>query len=317
VAQERIRTTVTAGLATADVGPGEPAQILISGVVPSQPAHANGAPCLWPCPRYVGLVADTARQAKNIIERACRIPSGDGELDAVVTEPSAGTKSWVVMVHGAPQGEKAGPASLYRMLAARLASNAGIGSLRYDARGSGDSTGTFRDTTLASLAGDLRAARAWLDQEHRPERVALVGESLGGTIAVAGLDGTERALVLLYASIRLRESVPDWVSPDVITEAEQRGFIIRENSEVGLTFLREIQRQPDVAWALEGLRTPVLLIHGDHDREVDCDQSKQAAQLVAGPVKLVVVSAGDHGLERPGDQELVCQETLAWLAQHL
>lgn len=252
----------------------------------------------------------------DIVERACRIPvAEDGELDAVVTLPGSGAASWAVLVHGGPQGAKDGPAGLYRMLAARLA-GAGIASVRYDARGSGSSSGTFRDTTLTSLADDLHTVRAWLHEHHHPDRVALVGESLGGTVAAAGLEGTEAALVLLYAATRLRDAVPDWLSADALVEAQSVGFIVREASEISWAFLREIQQRPDVLGALNGLATPTLLIHGDQDVEVDLAQSQEVARVVAGPARLVVVPGGGHGLERPAEQEIVCRETVAWLTRH-
>jgi dipeptidyl aminopeptidase/acylaminoacyl peptidase len=251
------------------------------------------------------------------IQQHHRIPAADGGvLDAHTVQPADGSARWAILVHGGPGGSQDGPAGLFAEVARALA-DSGVASLRYDARGSGASSGQFLDTTLTSLTRDLRTARAWLAAQHHPDQLALIGESLGGTIAVAGLEGTEQALVLLYAATRLRDCVPDWVTEEALAEAEQRGFIVREDSQIGSAFLREITEQPDVLPALAGLRTPVLLIHGDRDVEVELAQSEQAAGLVAGPVKLVVIPGGGHGLERPGDQEVVVAETTRWLADHL
>lgn len=129
-----------------------------------------------------------------------RIPAADGGvLDAHTVEPAGGSARWAILAHGGPGGSQDGPAGLFAE-AARALADSGLASLRYDARGSGASSGQFLDTTLTSLTCDLRTARAWLAAQHHPDQLALIGESLGGTIAVAGLEGTEQALVLLYAA---------------------------------------------------------------------------------------------------------------------
>lgn len=95
------------------------------------------------------------------------------------------------------------------------------------------------------------------------------------------------------------------------------GFIIRDGEEIGLPFLNELLRTRDVAQPLEGLQTPLLLVHGDADTEVPVDQSAKAEALVAGPVRRVVVPGGDHCLERPEERAVVDREASAWLAAHL
>ena len=88
-------------------------------------------------------------------------------------------------------------------------------------------------------------------------------------------------------------------------------------AEVGLPFLTELLATRDVSQPLHGLRTPLLLVHGDADTEVPVGQSAQAEELVAGPVRRVVVPGGDHCLERPAERVVVNREISAWLAAHL
>jgi len=247
-----------------------------------------------------------------------RIAVGSDELDALAVLPQGEPPTrWTVLVHGGPGGVKDGPADLFREMAEHLAA-AGIGSLRFDVRGAGQSTGSYRDMTIARQVEDLRAARSFLDATHAPQRVALVGESFGATVVLAGLDGQERALVLLWPAIWLLDGVFDsYVTEQSLAEAQEQGFIVRDGEEIGREFLSELLELRDVAGPLNNLSTPVLLIQGDADTEVPVGQSQRANEKVAGPSRLVVVPGGDHCLERPEERVIVYRETTAWLEAHL
>jgi fermentation-respiration switch protein FrsA (DUF1100 family) len=253
----------------------------------------------------------------GVSEERLRIPVDGDELDAVAVFPEQGTHRWAILVHGGPAGVKDGPADLYRNLAATLVTQ-GIGSLRFDVRGAGQSTGAYRDTTLARQSQDLKAARQLLVERYAPQRIALIGESLGATIVLSSLEGNESALVLLWPAIWLLDGPFDgYLDEESLTEAKQWGFIVRDGEEIGLPFLNELLATRDVSQPLHGLRTPLLLVHGDADTEVPVEQSAQAEALVAGPVRRVVVPGGDHCLERPAERVVVDRETSEWLAAHL
>jgi hypothetical protein len=250
-----------------------------------------------------------------------RIPAaGGGTLDVRTVEPEGGSSRWAILVHGGPGGGQDGPAGLFAELARRLAAT-GVATLRYDSRGSGASSGRWREVTLSGLVADLNSAAAWLRAGCQVDRLAIVGESLGGTTALmrTGEIGDDvDALVLLYPAIWLLDGViEEWVSPDARAEAKSTGCIVRDDAEVGTPFLQELLELGDVAKTLPGLLTPTLFVHGDQDTEVPAWQSARAQRLVAGPVRHVVVRGGGHGLEQRAEQEIVYAETAHWLAEHL
>ncbi|MEU1955667.1 alpha/beta hydrolase family protein [Nocardia rhamnosiphila] len=260
---------------------------------------------------------EEAMDTDSVTHRRHRIPVSGGELDAVAVGPKAGTERWVLLVHGGPGGDKNGPANLYKELSAQLATE-GIGSLRFDIRGAGESTGRYRDMTIARQVEDLSAARTFLASAYAPSSIGIVGESFGATTALAGLHNTEQALVLLWPAIWLLDDVfNSYVDEMSLTEARSQGFIVRDDEEIGLAFLSELLEMRDVSSALAGLQIPVLLIHGDEDTEVPVAQSVRGEQLVAGPVRRVIVPGGDHCLEKPSERVIVYQETVEWLTTHL
>src|SRR5208337_4739124 len=110
----------------------------------------------------------------------------------------------VVMYHGFT-GHHMESHLLYVKIARALA-KAGIGSLRFDFRGSGNSEGNFSKMTVSSeiddamVALDFLSGQSWVDDE----RIGILGLSLGGGIAavVSGRDDRVKATVLLSAVAR-------------------------------------------------------------------------------------------------------------------
>jgi pimeloyl-ACP methyl ester carboxylesterase len=89
-------------------------------------------------------------------------------------------KRLVLMCHGF-RGDKLGPNRTFVRLARRLQS-AGVGSLRFDQYGSGDSAGDFFDSSFAGwVKTTTTLAQRFLDDDYR---VALLGQSVGGTAAL-------------------------------------------------------------------------------------------------------------------------------------
>lgn len=87
---------------------------------------------------------------------------------------------------------------------ARLWAEHGLGSLRIDFRGSGDSDGAWEDTTFSGQIGDALAAVDWLSNDSRvdPERIGVLGWSQGGLVASATAAGDERVgSVALWAPV--------------------------------------------------------------------------------------------------------------------
>jgi len=75
--------------------------------------------------------------------------------------------------------------------------------------------------------------------------------------------------------------------------------------------------RPDLAGdALTQVTSPTLLIVGGDDRHV-LELNEQAAQLLAGPHELAVVSGAGHLFEEPGALEQVARLAADWLAKHL
>lgn len=103
--------------------------------------------------------------------------------------PAQGWPS-VVMVHGFT-GNRTDHHRLLTLLSRALASR-GIASLRFDCRGSGDSHGDFSEMTVSREVEDVQAAASYIRQQPQidPERVMLLGYSMGGMVATLAAAGS-------------------------------------------------------------------------------------------------------------------------------
>src|SRR4029077_10714326 len=108
-------------------------------------------------------------------------------------------------------------------------------TLRLDSRGVGKSTGTYDDSTIQDLAGDVAAAVQFLRgrQEILPWRIGLVGVSEGGMIAPLAASQARRVsfLVLIGA-----HGIP---LDEMYLNHHKEADLILARSEAGVARMRE------------------------------------------------------------------------------
>lgn len=179
----------------------------------------------------------------------------------------------------------------FRQIADTLARR-GIAVLRLDDRGFGASTGDFAAATSADFADDIRAALAYL--RTRPDidgaRLGLVGHSEGGMIApmVAATDSTLAGVVVIAGPAQTGREIITYQQRYVIENsptirAEARDSALADAAEQ----LAELAaRQPWLQFFLDHdplpiarrvRATPVLLLHGQTDRQITEDQAHALA----------------------------------------
>ncbi len=103
----------------------------------------------------------------------------------------------VLFCHGFG-GNKSGKFRLSVRQAEKL-SEEGFASFRIDFRGSGDSEGDFSDTTIETEFEDAKCALDYLlnHPDVDPERIAIIGRSLGGAIATKLAASFERTKAVI------------------------------------------------------------------------------------------------------------------------
>ncbi len=159
----------------------------------------------------------------------------------------------------------------------------------------------------ASEYRDILAAGHWLAarDDVDPQRIGLWGGSWGGYLTALGLARDSdlfKAGVDLHGVHSLRRAVPITLSPEVEDEA------------------RRLQWQSSPLADIDRWRSPVLLIHGGDDRNVDFSQSLLLARELAArriPYRELVFPNERHGFLRYANWLESLRAADAFLKEHL
>jgi len=201
----------------------------------------------------------------------------------------------------------------FRQIAERLAGS-GVAVLRVDDRGIGGSTGreTLESATTSTLANDTRAQIAWLRarSEIDARRIIVLGHSEGASIAgmVGASDPSIFALVLM-AGVAKRgaevamEQQDDMLRADTTLSDSAKAALRAQQKQALATVLAggDVPGQSVNAWTREYLaydplptirkvKQPVLIVQGEHDRQVDRSHATMLASALraAGNTRVTV-----------------------------
>jgi uncharacterized protein len=173
----------------------------------------------------------------------------------------------------------------FRQLADALARR-GIAVLRMDDRGTGASGGTFKGSTSADFAEDVRAGLAYLRTrpEIRADRLGVMGHSEGALIApmVAEKEPTLRAIVLLAGIAQpgrtaLHFQLKNQIEHNTKLTPEMRDAQIAEipkaidalmASDPWMKFFLTYDPAP----TMRRVKTPVLILTGSRDQQAVPEQ---------------------------------------------
>ena len=173
----------------------------------------------------------------------------------------------------------------FRQIADSLARR-GIAVLRMDDRGTGASGGTFKGSTSADFAEDVRAGLAYLRirPQIRTDRLGVLGHSEGAVIApmVAGKEPTLRALVLLAgvaqpARSALHFQMKNLYEHDTTLAPGKRDAAIaaiptKIDAMMAADPWMKFFLTHDPAATMRRVKTPVLILTGSRDQQAAPEQ---------------------------------------------
>jgi len=181
---------------------------LVAVINDAQGVHAYNAQAFPSGIALPGVPAATV-VPEGMTEKDVTFASGDLTLAGTLTLPTKTNASvpGVLFIAGSGPVDRDENATglktdVFRQLAASLA-KAGIGSLRYDKRGVGQSEGVFANVSMEDLLADVHAALTNLEGSDGidPQQVFLLGHSEGGIFApiIATENSDLEGVVLLAA----------------------------------------------------------------------------------------------------------------------
>lgn len=263
-----------------------------------------------------------------VTEAAVTIPAGGREIPGVLALPSGseGPFPAVLMLHGYGS-DKNEVGAMYTRLAEALAAQ-GIGSLRIDFAGMGESTASTLEYTWDSQIADAAAALDWLASQDGidPERLGVQGFSLGSMVA-AHLAGTDPRVTAFGSwSGAIYNGDQGWYIPSIEEcAATGEGHLELDLGWRTLDHSCEFFDTMAASTALEDFApyaNPLFLLVGSADTSVDPSVSEDAATVSASEdVTLQVIEGADHIYNVLTDDQALAEQAIGmtadWYAEKL
>jgi len=258
----------------------------------SEPAAATPSPSPSPAPKPTATPkpdysapADAPYTAEDV---SVKTPAGH-TLAGTLTLPKGASKmkpvGAIVTVTGSGAQDRDENINLpgfrpFRQLADALGRR-GIAVLRMDDRGTGASGGTFKGSTSADFAEDIRAGLAYLRTrpEIRADRLGVMGHSEGAIIApmVADKEPTLRAIVLLAGIAKPGRTALYFQLKNGIEHNTKLTPEARETQIAGIDKRIDAMMAADPwmkffltyepASTMRHVKTPVLILTGSRDQQ--------------------------------------------------
>jgi uncharacterized OsmC-like protein/fermentation-respiration switch protein FrsA (DUF1100 family) len=230
--------------------------------------------------------------------------------------PLGPARSWALFAHCFTCG-KDNKAAV--RISRRLA-GIGIGVLRFDFTGLGQSGGTFADSSFALNVQDLLAANGAMEAAGFAPSL-LLGHSLGGAAVLAAAVHLPnmRALATIAAPFDTDHVLAQF-SATALAEIEEHG-----HAKVALggrpllvgKALIEGLRDQDQGARIANLRRPLLLLHSPVDQVVGIDNVTSIYMAARHPKSFVSLDGGDHLLSNPRDADFAADIIATWASRYV
>jgi len=237
--------------------------------------------------------------------------SGGRKLVGRLEVPSGRVRGWALFAHCFTCGKD----NLAAVRIARTLAGQGIGVLRFDFAGIGESEGPFAETSFASNIDDIVAACAAMAERGWPVSL-LVGHSLGGAavLAAAGDCKSVRAVATINAPFDLAHALEQFAPEDLAT-IERHGsaevHLAQRPFRVGKELVDSL-RMHDQGKRIASLHRPLLVLHAPTDNTVSIDHATKIYTAARQPKSFLSLDKADHLLTRREDAARAATLIGAW-----
>lgn len=248
--------------------------------------------------------------------RILKFTGGGTPLSGRIELPEGAPRAWAVFAHCLTCGKD----NLAAVRVARALAARGIGVLRFDFAGLGESEGDFAATSFATNVDDLIAAATSMAAAGMTPSL-LIGHSFGGAavLAAAGRLPDVQAVATIAAPFDvthvLRQFAPeslDAIARDGLAQVPLAG----RTFSVGRGFLDDL-RMHDQGARIAALHRPLLILHAPRDEVVGIDNATQIFMAARHPKSFVSLDGADHLLSGADDARYVAGLIAAWACRYL
>ncbi len=243
-------------------------------------------------------------------------PSSTGPMLAgVIERPDGPVRGWGVFSHGFTLG-KDSPAAA--RICKQLAGD-GIGMLRFDALGLGQSEGDWGDGSFTVKTDDVIAACTFMAERGTPADI-LIGHSFGGAAVIAAARRAPgvRAVVTVGAPFDPThvEHQYDAVIEQVLAEGSGEWMVGGKTLTLKRAFVEDV-RAAQLRDKIKGLKMPLLILHSPTDNTVGIQNASDIFRTARHPRSFVSLEGSEHLLTGPGQAKRAGRIIGAWADAYL
>jgi alpha-beta hydrolase superfamily lysophospholipase len=243
-------------------------------------------------------------------------PSSTGpRLAGLIDLPQGTVRGWGVFAHGFTLGKDSPAAS---RICKQLASE-GIGMMRFDNLGLGDSEGDWGDGSFSHKVDDTVEAARFMETSGRTVRL-LVGHSFGGAAVIAAghMVETVRAVASIGAPYEPAhvEHNYDALVERILADGEAQFLIGGKALTLRRHFLEDV-RTADLHERIRTLRRALLVMHAPTDNTVGIANASQIFRAARHPRSFVSLEGADHLLTGKNQARRAARIISAWADPYL
>lgn len=245
-----------------------------------------------------------------------KFPSSTGPMLAgAIDLPEGEVRGWGVFSHGFTLGRNSPACSrICKQLAAE-----GIGMLRFDALGLGESEGDWGDGSFTVKVNDIIEAGRFMAERGTPPDI-LVGHSFGGAavLAAARQIPSVRAVVTVGAPVDPVhvEHQYDACLEQVLAEGSGEWMVGGRTLTLKRAFVEDV-RAAQLRDKIRSLHLPLLILHSPTDNTVGIENASHIFQTARHPRSFVSLEGSEHLLTGPGQARRAGRIIGAWADAYL
>ena len=193
----------------------------------------------------------------------------------------------------------------------------GIGVLRFDFTGLGESEGDFSDTNFSSNVEDIYDACDYLNEKFLPPSV-LIGHSLGGAAVLHAASDIEscKAVVTIASPSSPEHLIQHFKNSE---EIEKKGIaevsIAGRSFNIKKQFIENLKEQRLIE-RVKNLNRALLIFHSPFDKVVGIDNASELFLAARHPKSFISLDKADHMLSDPEDSSYVGFVIASWVKKY-
>lgn len=236
-------------------------------------------------------------------------------LAGILDVPEGPVRGWGLFSHGLTLGKDSPSAS---RICKGLAEQ-GVGMLRFDNLGLGDSAGDWSDGSFSvKVADTIKAAEFMRSQDKQIS--LLVGHSFGGAavLAAAGSLPEVAAVATVAAPYQPKhvEHMFDAEVDTILSEGAAEVNLGGRRREIRRHFVEDIEKA-DLRDCIRTLHRPLMVLHSPTDNTVGIENASEIFQTARHPRSFVSLEGTEHLLTGKGQAARVARIISAWAGQYL